>query len=283
MKKMYFKLLCTLFVAACSTLQAAEQHNGVITIQNAVKNPQCICYNSLNDILIGGSNGFQLVDKNGKSKSKWGIRDGLAEGPFYQILVGQTCWYAIQPGIGNKSWIAHYIDTTSIKVTWSIPLFHNNLYNRPYCWTNDDPYPCAENNQNILYHHQKTATMPDILLHPHPYQTIMPLDYSQIKYHSLAMGIQNNVYILAILTHDNSIQFWLNRTDKPEFLYAQGLKKTEKLDESTEISQRLAFSPNGLSIAVALKNKCFIIPVLLQSMQEKTVCQLLFMLTSAQQ
>ena len=264
MKKMYFKLLCTLFVAACSMLQAAEQHNGVTTIENAVKNPLCICYNSLSNILIGGSNGFQLVDKDGKSKSEWGIRDGLQD-PFYQILTSETCWYAISFTIG------HRINLDCTKVDLSPPLGH---YRYRYL---------TEGNPNLLYPHPINTPMPAILLRPHPYESTMPLDYNNMKYHSLAMHTHDNVHLLAILTHDNTIQFWLNNKNNPEFLYAQPLDKTEKLDESTAISQRLAFAPDGLSIAVALKNKCFIIPVSLQPAQEKSICQLLLMLKSAQQ
>src|SRR5581483_9995345 len=87
MKKMYFKLLCTLFVAACSTLQAAEQHNGIIAVDNKISQPQCICFLSSNCIAIGGLNGVQLVDKKGEFCSDKFVDAGF-QGSIYQIVRG---------------------------------------------------------------------------------------------------------------------------------------------------------------------------------------------------
>ena len=277
MKKIYFKLLCTLFVAACSTLQAAEQHNGVITVGNQIREPQCICFLSPNCIAIGGNNGIQLDDKKGKLISKKFVNADF-HGPIYQIVRGKPM--QVHPEL-TLSWYAvdqveyHEINTFENEIVWNQP--HNGKH---YFYFHE----------NKLQQHKEQAPIDDVLLlgceHSDSYSIVMRRDYPWIeKYHSLAT---NGCHVLAVLTHNNSIEFWpTEQKNQPTALLASiPLDQSEKLDESTEKAQRLSFSFDNLLLAVALKNKCFIISLLSQSIyyqkQDEAVCRLLLLLNPIQ-
>jgi WD40 repeat protein len=69
----------------------------------------------------------------------------------------------------------------------------------------------------------------------------------------------NTDQILALLSWENTIQYWNYKTEK--LVAVTPLDPSEKLDPQIKLTKRLSFSVDETYIAVALKNKCFILPL----------------------
>jgi|GEM_PF-2454341 len=283
MKKIYFNLL---FIS-CSFAQAMEI---IPVVKDKVTKPCSIVYISPTCIAIGGNNGILLVDDKGNLVSEKHITKNRVlndstgsnlNGSIYQIIRGTPnrrdprnvdFWYAID----NLS--THTIETYSNSIVRSDQKDHSF-----YFYFNTDEITLLPYDPYL-----KEAT-PKVLLHPYDEKKISDEFFLNKQYLALAI---NQYGILALLLkttkknvietnviETNVIKLWNNMFDSPQLWCTIPLNQLDKnetlfsMDEKK--GQRLAFSPDGLSIAVALQNNSFIIPI--HRLYQKDICLLLLL------
>lgn len=81
----------------------------------------------------------------------------------------------------------------------------------------------------------------------------------QRKAHYISVSFHPNNITIALLAHNNTLEYWNYETK--QLIKTIKLNLLDELEETNKLEKRLSFSPDGMKILVALKNKCFVLPV----------------------